>query len=308
LIPKRLFPGRDNRSPERLVRFPVNETTPTASPVDESSPLAEPREEGLAGDESVSPLRVDIEQFQGPLDLLLHLIRTQKVNIYDIPIAKITSQYFAHLKQAGQMNIDLGGEFVFMAASLIHIKSKMLLPADPALPEGEEEDPRHELVQQLIEHEKFVQAAQMLREKRLVEENVWTRPADEAFLEDDEEPGLAVGLFDLVKVFEKVLERAKNRPSYEISPEQVSVRSRIEYLKNLLLSADGGISLRDIFERQPSRQALIATFLAVLELVRMQAVVLRQKQLFEEIVIRKHKLFDTVFNNEDVFAGAEYEA
>jgi len=253
-------------------------------------------------------MQVDLEQFQGPLDLLLHLIRTQKINLYDIPIAKITKQYLAYLKQADQMNIDLGGEFVFTAATLIHIKSKMLLPSDPTLPEGEQEDPRLELVQQLIEHEKFVQAAQMLREKRMVEENVWTRPADEAFLEDTEEPGLAVGLFDLVKVFEKVLERAKNRPSCEVSAEEVSVRSRIEYLKNLLLSTEGGISLRDIFERQPSRQALIATFLAVLELVRMQAIVLRQKQLFDEIVIRKHKMFDTVFNSADVFGGAEYEA
>jgi len=286
----------------------VNETTPTASPADESASLAEEQPEGGAGEDSGSSLRVDLDQFQGPLDLLLHLIRTQKINIYDIPIATITKQYLDYLKQADQMNIDLGGEFVFTAATLIHIKSKMLLPSDPTLPEGEEEDPRHELVQQLIEHEKFVQAAQMLREKRMVEENVWSRPANEAFLEDEEEPGLAVGLFDLVKVFEKVLERAKNRPSYEISAEQVSVRSRVEYLKNLLLSEDGGISLREIFERQPSRQALIATFLAVLEMVRMQAVVLRQKQLFDEIVIRKHKMFDTIFNNEDVFSGAEYEA
>ncbi len=286
----------------------MNETTPTASPADESASLAEEQPEGGAGEDSGSSLRVDLDQFQGPLDLLLHLIRTQKINIYDIPIATITKQYLDYLKQADQMNIDLGGEFVFTAATLIHIKSKMLLPSDPTLPEGEEEDPRHELVQQLIEHEKFVQAAQMLREKRMVEENVWSRPANEAFLEDEEEPGLAVGLFDLVKVFEKVLERAKNRPSYEISAEQVSVRSRVEYLKNLLLSEDGGISLREIFERQPSRQALIATFLAVLEMVRMQAVVLRQKQLFDEIVIRKHKMFDTIFNNEDVFSGAEYEA
>ncbi len=287
----------------------MNETTPTASPVDESSSLAEPQQEAFAGEDSaVFPLRVELDQFQGPLDVLLHLIRSQKVNIYDIPIARITSQYLAYMKQAGQLNIDLGGEFVFMAATLIHIKSKMLLPADPTLPEGVEDDPRQELVQQLLEHEKFEQAAQMLREKRMVEENVWTRPADEAFLDDDEEPGLAVGLFDLVKTFEKVLERAKTRPSYEISAEQISVRSRIEYLKNLLLSEDGGISLREIFERQPSRQALIATFLAVLELVRMQAIVLRQKQLFDEIIIRKHKMFDMVFSNEDVFAGAEYEA
>ena len=255
-----------------------------------------------------SPLRVDLEQFQGPLDLLLHLIRSQKINIYDIPIAKITQQYLDYLRQAEHLSIDLGGDFVFMAATLIHIKSKMLLPVDPDLAEGAEEDPRQELVQQLLEHEKFLQAAQMLREKHMIEENVWSNPPHEAFLEEDEEPGLAVGIFDLVRTFEQVLERAKNRPSYDIEAEEVSVRSRVEYLKNLLLSEDRPILLREVFERQPSRKALIATFLAVLELVRMQAVVLRQKKLFEEIVIRKHKMFDTVFSDaEGIFAGLEQQ-
>jgi segregation and condensation protein A len=295
----------------------VNETTSSPPSVDEASspeelgpsvPPAETPEAGTFEDAGPLALRVDIDQFQGPFDLLLHLIRSQKINIYDIPIARITTQYLDFLKQAENLNIDLGGEFVFMAATLIHIKSRLLLPADPTLAEGEEDDPRRELVQQLLEHEKFLQAAQMLQEKRLVEENVWTCPPNEAFLEDDEEPGLAVGIFDLVKTFEQVLERAKDRPSYEVSAEEVSVRSRIEYLKNLLLSEDGPIVLREVFERQPSRPALIATFLAVLELVRMQAILLRQKELFEEIVIRKHKMFDAVFNSENaLFAGEEYQ-
>jgi segregation and condensation protein A len=253
-----------------------------------------------------SPLDVNIEQFAGPLDLLLHLIRSQKINIYDIPIARITSQYLEFIRRAEELNIDLGGEFVFMAATLIHIKSRMLLPADPTLPEGEEEDPRQELVLQLIEHEKFNQAAHMLREKRVIEENVWSHPQLANFVEDEDDPGLAVSIFDLVKTFEQVLDRAKNRPTYEITAEDVSVASRIEYLKNMLLTQDGPLILREVFERQPSRVALIATFLAVLELVRMHAIVLRQRELFEDIVIRKHKMFDTVFSREtDWYAAAE---
>jgi segregation and condensation protein A len=183
----------------------------------------------------------------------------------------------------------------------------MLLPKDPLVPEDEQEDPRDELVQQLLEHEKFVQAAQMLREKRVIEENVWSNPPLKAFVEEDEEPGLAVTIFDLVKTFEQVLERMKKRPTYEIRAEDVSVRSRIEYLRNRLLGHDEALLLREVFERQPTRRALIATFLAVLEMVRMQAILLRQIEMFGEIVIRKHKMFDVVFSSEDNLLAAEGE-
>ena len=263
---------------------------------------------GPPAERSPSPLDVHLDQFDGPLDLLLSLIRSQKIDIYDIPIAQITDQYLDYLRQAEELNIDLGGEFVFMAATLIHIKSRLLLPKDPLTPEGEEEDPRQDLVQQLLEHEKFVQAAQMLREKRLVEENVWSNPSLQAFLDEGEEPDLAVDLFDLVKTFDTVLERAKQRPTYEVTAEDVSVVSRIQFVKNLLLTEDKPVTLRDVFERQPSIRALIATFLAVLELVRMRAIMLRQKKLFEEIIIRKHKMFDAVFSQEESFfdVGQEY--
>ena len=277
----------------------MNETTPSTV---HEEPATEPPE-----DHESSPLRVHLDQFDGPLDLLLGLIRNQKIDIYDVPIAKITEQYLDYLRQAGELNIDLGGEFVFMAATLIHIKSRLLLPKDPLTPEGEEDDPRQDLVQQLLEHEKFAQAAQMLREKRLVEENVWSNPPIQAFLDEGEEPDLAVDLFDLVKTFDGVLERAKNRPTYEVTAEEVSVASRIQFLKNLLLAEDEPVSLREVFERQPSVRALIATFLAVLELVRMRAIVLRQKKLFAEIIIRKHKMFDTVFSQEESFFAVNQE-
>ena len=244
-------------------------------------------------------MNVRLEQYEGPLDLLLDLIRRQQLNIYDIPIAKITGQYLEYLKQAEQLNVDLGGEFVWMAATLIQIKSKMLLPAEPVLPGETAEDPRAELVNRLLEHEKFKNAAQMLHQKQMIEENVWSNPQLSSFLQADEDPGLAVGVIDLVRTFEQVLERAKNRPLFEVAGEDVTVAQQIRYLKNLLRSTEEPVMLLQIFEQQAGRRSLIALFLAVLELVRMQAVILRQKEVFGEIVMRKHKLFDVVFETEE---------
>jgi segregation and condensation protein A len=260
---------------------------------------AEPREPG--------PLDVQLTIYEGPLDLLLELVRKHKLNILDLPIAQITEQYLSYLKKAGELNIDLGGEFVFMAATLIHIKSKMLLPKDPTLTAEEEDDPRSELVQQLLDREKFVQAAHMLREKRFVEENVWSNPPVDAFVDDEHEAGIAVGVFDLVKTFETVVERFRNRPTFDVSEEEVSVVSRIEFLRNALLSNDRPLKLLEIFERQRSLKALVATFLAVLEMVRMQAILLRQDHAFGEIVIRKHKMFDAVFSADLPFASVDIE-
>ena len=246
-----------------------------------------------------SPLNVHLDQYDGPLDLLLDLIRRQQISISDIPIARITAQYLHYMREAESLNIDLGGEFVLMAATLIQIKSKMLLPADPILPGEEAEDPRAELVNRLLEHEKFKNAAQMLHQKQMIEENVWSKPQIAAFVDDDEEPGLAVSLVDLIQTFEKILERNKNRPQFEVAGEDVSVAQQMQYLKNLLLSTDEPLALQELFEKQPGRRPLVALFLAVLELVRMQAIVLRQKETFGEIVIRKHKMFDVVFQSQE---------
>lgn len=283
------------------------------APAPEEAAAASPQGDALdelqppAAQRDPSPFDVSIPEYAGPLDLLLDLIRKHKINIYDIPIHQITAQYLDYLKKAEELNIDLGGEFVFMASTLIHIKSKLLLPKDPTVPEEEQEDPRDELVRQLLDHEKFVQAAQMLREKRVVEENVWSNPPIESFLDDDDEPGLAVSAFDLVQTFETVLERFKNRPTYDVGEDEVSVASRIEFLRNMLLSEDRPLELSEVFERQPNVRALVATFLAVLELVRMQAVALRQGELFGAIVIRKHKMFDAVFADEGSASAADAE-
>ncbi len=260
-----------------------------------------------AGRES-SPYDVSIEEFEGPLDLLLGLIRKHRIDVFDIPIAKITDQYLACIRRAEELNVDFSAEFILMAATLIQIKSKLLLPADPTIPPDEREDPREELVQQLLDREKFMQAAQMLRHKRVVEENVWSVPWSEEFAgEDDEEPGLDVALFDLVQTFEEVLQRFKSRPTFEVEEEEVSVTGRIAYLKNLLMSEDRPISVRDVFLRQPNRRALVATFLAVLELAKARAVVLSQSEVFGDIVIRKHKMFDAAFNDAGVFPAIDGE-
>lgn len=242
-----------------------------------------------------SPLNVHLEHYEGPLDLLLDLIRKQQINIYDIPIAKITQQYLEYVQRAMDLDIELSAEFVYMAATLIHIKSRMLLPRDPELEKIDpQEDPRKELVDRLLEYERFKSAAAMLQEKRLVEEAIWTNPQIQQFVSDDEGPGLAVTLFDLVKTFEQVLERAKNRPLYEVNKEEVSVPDMILFLKNTLkeLPAGKSVALVPLFERQRTRRAMICLFLAVLEMVKQQAIRLTQSESFGEIQVKRDKGFD----------------
>jgi segregation and condensation protein A len=256
-----------------------------------------------------SPLNVHLEQYDGPLDLLLDLIRKQQIDIKDIPIATITQQYLDYLEKARERDIDLGAEFVYMAATLIHIKSRMLLPRDPALEkEGESpEDPRQELVNRLLEHEKFKNAAEMLQQKRLIEENVWSNPQIQSFLSEDDDPGLAITLFDLVKAFGDLLERAKNRPVYEVESADVTIADMIRYLREKFLEVpeDRPVFILRILEQQRSRRAMIVLFLAVLEMVRMQAVKLVQKDLFGEIALQRHSHFDTAFQTDQPFQAIE---
>ena len=181
------------------------------------------------------------------------------------------------MQRAAEMNIELSAEFIYMAATLIHIKSRMLLPRDPELEKLlPEEDPRQELVERLLEHERFKTAAEMLHQKRVVEEAVWSNPQIEQFRAEDDDPGLAVTLFDLVKTFQAVLERAKNRPVYEVDQEDVSVPDMIRYLRKVFGHESEVGSARELFERQRSRRAMICLFLAVLELVKLQALGLVQ--------------------------------
>lgn len=255
-----------------------------------------------------SPLNVHLEHYDGPLDLLLDLIRRQQLNIYDIPIAHITQQYLAFLEKATELDIEVSAEFVYMAATLIHIKSKMLLPRDPELDRLDpEEDPRRELVDRLLEYERFKSAAAMLQEKRMIEEAIWSNPQIEKFASDDTGPDLAVSLFDLVKTFEQVLERAKTRPQYEVSKEEVSVPDMILFLINVLRSAPRGesVPLVPLFERQKSRRAMICLFLALLEMVKQQALKLTQKESFGEIHAKRDVGFDALLTSDDQVARIE---
>lgn len=244
---------------------------------------------------SSSPLNVHLDHYEGPLDLLLDLIRKQQIDIRDIPIATITSQYLAYLDRAREMDLDIGAEFVFMAATLIHIKSRMLLPTDPALrKEGEEEDPREELVQRLLEHQRFKDAAEMLQQKRIIEENVWSNPQIRQFASDEENPELAVSLFDLIKAFGEVLERAKNRPIYEVDEEEISIADMVMHVRSLLDATrkDKPLFILQVMERQRSRRAMICLFLAVLEMVKAQTAAVLQPDLFGEIALAKGERFD----------------
>jgi len=258
-----------------------------------------------------APLNFHLDQYEGPLDLLLDLIRKQQIDIKDIPIATITAQYLEYLEKAREMDIDLGAEFVYMAATLIHIKSKMLLPTDPALQkEGEEsEDPRQELVERLLEHERFKNAAEMLQQKRLIEENVWSNPQLKTFLSESEDPGLAVTLFDLVKALGTMLERTKNRPIYEVEAADVTVAGMIRYLREQFVEAGENqpVFILRIFEKQRTRRAIVALFLAVLEMVRMQAVMLTQEDQFGEIALQRNEKFDQVFKSDQPIAAIENE-
>jgi len=255
-----------------------------------------------------SPLDIHLAQYEGPLDLLLDLIRKQQIDIKDIPISTITAQYLEYMDRAREMDIDLGAEFVYMAATLIHIKSKMLLPRDPALEkEDSPEDPRQELVDRLLEHERFKNAAEMLQQKRMIEENVWSNPQIKAFVSEDDDPGLTITLFDLVKAFGELVERAKNRPVYEVESSDVTVADMVHYLKERFLETapDQPVFILRILEEQRTRRAMIALFLAVLEMVRMQAVVVTQKDLFGEIALRRHAQFEAVFASDQPIAAIE---
>src|SRR5437667_2140823 len=246
--------------------------------------------------ESDFPFAVEVaEVYQGPLDLLLDLIRRQDINIYDIPIAKITAQYLAYVEKLRELDVNVAADFIYMAAVLINIKSNMPFPRDPAAGSEEQEDPRAELVNRLIEHEKFKSAAQMLMQKQQIEDAVRSNPAIREFMEaEGTEPEFAADVIDLVKTFQQVLERVRSRPILQVDEETVTVSQMIDYLRRRLSLEDRPLRLKQILQNVQSRTALVCMFLALLELVRLQAIQLRQDRLFGEILLRKHVGFDAV--------------
>ena len=244
-----------------------------------------------------TPYKINIPMYEGPLDLLLDLIRQQKMSIHDIQISKITAQYLDYLHKLEELDVDVSSEFIYMAATLIYIKSKMLLPPDPLAGPEEAEDPRADLVQRLVEHEKFKNAAQLLYQKQQIEENVWSKPDKSLYNDEGTEGDLVVSLVDLVRVFQQVLERRKEVSRIELRHEEFTVAQMIAQIRaQILASADNSVNLVQFFEACPSRHAMIVAFLAVLEMVKLQAVALVQEKQFGEILVRKHKMFDLAFD------------
>lgn len=250
-----------------------------------------PRQEG--SDESLFSIRVG-QVYDGPLDLLLDLIRKQDIDIYDIPIAKITEQYLKYVESMKGLDVDVAAEFIYTASLLIHIKSKMLLPRDPDAA-GPLEDPRTELVNRLLEHQRFKTAAQMLLQKQQIEEAVWSNPALKDFKDaEGAEPELAADVVDLVKTFQQILDRARHKPAFDVEEDNVTVSQMIDYMRRRLSLEDKPIRLKHLLRTMRSRTALVCSFLAILELIRLQAVLARQDSVFGEIVLKKHTNFDSL--------------
>ncbi|HEX3083407.1 MAG TPA: segregation/condensation protein A [Pyrinomonadaceae bacterium] len=256
---------------------PANGATETAPTISVAG--AQP---SIAADDDSDQLQVTLGDFAGPLDLLLYLIRQEQVNIYDIPVARITDEYLRYLRLMKELDLTVAGDFLVMAAQLIELKSRMLLPRDPLAAEEEIEDPRNELVNRLLEHEKFKAAAEMLWSRATVERAVFKRAEIET---DKNNPEVAVGLFDLLRVFQEILTRHKEEVMMEIEREEVSMAEMIERLRNMVRSA-GELNVLRFFEQAKSRRELVVAFLSVLELVRLSEISLKQSETFGEITAR----------------------
>jgi segregation and condensation protein A len=239
---------------------------------------------------SLDALPIRLDNFEGPLDLLLHLIRKHEVNIYDIPIALITTQYLEAIQLLQELNLDMAGEFLVMAATLIHIKSRMLLPRpETASGEGEDvEDPRDALVRRLLEHQRFKAAAELLHEREELRAAQWQRPDERvaAIAGDDYEPELEVDLFSLLTAFQAVVQRAKQRPKVLLPPAQIQIEVRIEQLL-ARLSETEACGFEELFADVDERSGLIVTFLALLEMIRVKLVRVFQSGSFGPIRVYK---------------------
>ncbi len=233
---------------------------------------------------STESLNIKIGDFAGPLDLLLFLIRQERADIFDIPIARITEKYLEYIRLMKRLDISIAADFLVMAATLIEIKSKMLLPRDPFAPEDEEvEDPRLELVDRLLEYEKFKTAAGMLHERSTIEQATFTRGPIES---DDNNAEIDASVFDLLTVFQKIVARHVDEIKMEIHREEISLADMIKTMKRRIFD-EGEINLLKFFEEMRSKRELVTAFIAVLEIVRTEGVKLLQSATFGDIILRK---------------------
>jgi segregation and condensation protein A len=232
------------------------------------------------------PVRLDF--FEGPLDLLLHLIKKNEVNVYDIPISLVTKQYLEYLDLMQELNLDVAGEFLVMAATLIHVKSRMLLPRPDPSQEDPLEDPRDALIRRLLEHQKFKAAAELLHERETIRSAQWSRPdgAIQDLTDNPPEPELEVDLFSLLTAFRGVLERAKQRATVPLPAEQIPIELRIEQLLGRLSETEA-CGFEDLFADVETRAGLIVTFLALLEMIRLKLIRVFQGATFGPIRVYK---------------------
>jgi segregation and condensation protein A len=296
---------RDEQAAELSTAEPFAlEHPPAPTPAPETKRAA--KDKATPEEASQSPFSITVGQvYDGPLDLLLDLIRRQNIDIYDIPIGRITAQFLEYTHHLKETDVDAAGEFIYVASLLIHIKSKTLLPRDPLeLASGADEDPRRELVERLLEHERFKAAAQMLQQKQMLEEATWSHPGLKAFLKEEglesaeDERDIDADTVDLVRVFQDILTRLRERPVHTIDEDSVTVAQMIDFVKRRLLMEDRPISLRKMLQNTKSERALICTFLAMLELVRLQAILLRQAEQLGDILLKKTDNFEQVLTEQ----------
>jgi segregation and condensation protein A len=231
--------------------------------------------------ESTHPV-IELEVFQGPLDLLLYLIHKNEINIYDIPIATITQQYLDHLELMQELNLNVAGEFILMAVQLIEIKIRLLLPKPPS-EEGIEEDLRRPLVEQLLEYQKIKMAAEQLKERGSAFEQYWKRP--ETFdPEENREELVEANLYDLVHAFALLIKRTQKREALEIRAEQFSVKQKIQELTEYL-EKNQSFSLINYAKQLETRVEMIVLFLAILEMIRLSLLRIYQGEIFGDITV-----------------------
>jgi segregation and condensation protein A len=234
--------------------------------------------------------KVKLELFEGPLDLLLYLVKKDHLNIYDIPIAAVTEQYLKYLELMRLLDLNIAGEFLVMAATLMQIKSKMLLPAEQLPGEQEEADPREELVRRLLEYEKFKQVAQTLRERETGQQEVFKRPKAEKEKIDaqDKEVYFEASIFDLINAFSQALEDVPKELFYEVIKDEFTIEEKIHQILHLLLTSQS-VRLCELFVQAKNKIEIIIIFLAILELIRLKEIVAQQKGLFGEIIILRNR-------------------
>jgi len=237
--------------------------------------------------------KIKLEIFEGPLDLLLYLVKKDHLNIYDIPIAKVTEQYLEYINLIKLLDLNIAGEFLVMAATLMQIKSKMLLPAEESpAQEEEQEDPRAELVKRLLEYEKFKEIAADLRQRELDQKEVFKRPkADidkEALKQGDKEVYFEASIFDLINAFSAALKDVPREVFYEVIKDEFTIEEKIHDILHLLL-LEQSVRLSGLFARAKNKIEIIVIFLAILELVRMKEIIARQNEAFAEIEIARNK-------------------